>query len=325
MAAQPIFTNHELMDMFMCYAQSENDAAEARRKWIERYPDRPVPSCEKIIEITKNLKEHGSFIAPKDPYAPPLDLEPGILEFVEDYPHLSIREVSRRFDVTGNTVRDILRKNNERNYNYLFHRTELSPQDREDRVNYSKWMQEHLKGDYHKIVWAGEALFSKINMVTDHSKNWWTLREKVYQNKPDEPKRFSLNVWGAVCGQNLIGPYFTKPELKQAPYPEILKNAVEELMMRIPENERQNLWWYHHISPREHEDAVKQYLNEKFGDHWIGVGGPVPSPTHCLDLIPTDYCLWRQVKRHIYKDEIKDEQELRAKIVAAFDKIRQDQ
>jgi hypothetical protein len=45
---------------------------------------------------------------------------------------------------------------------------------------------------------------------------------------------------------------------------------------------------------------VREFLNEKFPNRWIGRGGPIPWPPRSPDITPMDFFLWGYVKDRVF-------------------------
>ena len=50
--------------------------------------------------------------------------------------------------------------------------------------------------------------------------------------------------------------------------------------------------------------TVVNWLNRKFGDKWIGRGGPVLWPPRSPDLTILDFYLWERLKQLVYKEDL---------------------
>lgn len=55
-------------------------------------------------------------------------------------------------------------------------------------------------------------------------------------------------------------------------------------------------------APAHNSIQVKEYLNETFGNLWIGTNGPVQWPPRSPDLTPMDFFLWGYIKNEVYKN-----------------------
>ena len=64
---------------------------------------------------------------------------------------------------------------------------------------------------------------------------------------------------------------------------------------------------------------VQDNLDQRFGQQWIGRGGPTVWPTSFPDLTPLDYYLWGHMKSMIYEAPVASEEDLLVQVMAAVD------
>lgn len=74
--------------------------------------------------------------------------------------------------------------------------------------------------------------------------------------------------------------------------------------------------------PAHSSRTVTRFLNEKYGEKWIGRYGPIHWPARSPDLTPLDFYVWGRAKELVYNEEILDREQLKQKIISAFDIIR---
>lgn len=141
-------------------------------------------------------------------------------------------------------------------------------------------------------------------------------RRNAYQT------RFSLNVWVGIVNNTIIGPHFIEGRLNGAAYLDILRDVIPILLDDVPLQYRQHLYYQHDGAPAHYEHRVRDYLNDHFPNRWIGRGGPVPWPPRSPDLTPLDFFLWGEIKQHVYERESATVQELRQRIITAFDTVK---
>lgn len=253
--------------------------------WVERYPRRAVPSRYLILRSLQNLRDFGQFIVPyhaQDRGNPPvsLQLRREILAFFEQEPRASTRDAGRHFGIGHMTVWRVL---HQRHHPFHYQRThDLLSTDYEARVNFCRWF---LANSHEYILWTDEALFTRVGLFNVHNEHWWAVRTvNPHKTKRDSfQTRFSWNVWAGIVGGHLIGPHFIRGRLTGATYLEMLRNEVEEMLDDVPLNILRQCYWQLDGAPPHFEIHVRQYLNEKFGERWIGRGGPVAWPPRSPD------------------------------------------
>lgn len=157
-----------------------------------------------------------------------------------------------------------------------------------------------------------------------HNEHWWS-NENPYVTRQDAYQhRFSVNVWAGILDNCLLGPYFIDGRLDSLSYLNILNSVVNEMLRDVPLSVRRHLFYQHDGAPAHYQVRVREYLNNHFGDRWIGRGGPVPWPARSPDLTPLDFYLWGELKRLVYATEYSDREELKVRIRNAFDNVRSD-
>lgn len=75
-------------------------------------------------------------------------------------------------------------------------------------------------------------------------------------------------------------------------------------------------------APPHYAAAVCHYLNDQYGQNWIGRGGPIPWPARSPDLNPLDYFLWGYVKSMVYAGDTLVRVECIQKIMQTFASIQ---
>lgn len=77
---------------------------------------------------------------------------------------------------------------------------------------------------------------------------------------------------------------------------------------------------------KRYAGAVREHLNLIFGDDWSGRGAPKWEwPPRSPDLTPCDFFLWGLIKELVYFVEITDIEQLRRRIIEAFNQVRNDE
>jgi len=66
----------------------------------------------------------------------------------------------------------------------------------------------------------------------------------------------------------------------------------------------------HDGAPPHFNQVVKQYLNHKFPNRWIGRGGVQNWPPWSPDLNPLDYHVWGYMKAIVYAHKLNTREEL---------------
>ncbi|EFN65845.1 hypothetical protein EAG_02386, partial [Camponotus floridanus] len=83
-------------------------------------------------------------------------------------------------------------------------------------------------------------------------------------------------------------------------YCDLLQNHLPALLEDVPLHIRKEMWFQQDGAPPHFAiitiAIIRQFLNEKFGNKWIGRKGPRQCPPQSPDLTPLDFFLWGYVK-----------------------------
>jgi hypothetical protein len=84
--------------------------------------------------------------------------------------------------------------------------------------------------------------------------------------------------------------------------------------------------WFQHDGALAHFiNVVCEYLDETFGNRWIGHGGPITWPPHSPDLTPLDFFLWGYMQGVVYETPLERQHDIVARIAVAAATIQERQ
>lgn len=137
-------------------------------------------------------------------------------------------------------------------------------------------------------------------------------------------KKIVVNVWAAIIGNNLVGPYFAPSRLNSAWYRDFLEEKMNEFFESVPLNLRTDTYFQQDGCPPHSANVVTDYLNGRFPGRWLGLKGPIEWSPRSPDMTPLDFFLWGTLKGLIYdgRPAVETVEELRERIEIAFDIIR---
>jgi len=121
-----------------------------------------------------------------------------------------------------------------------------------------------------------------------------------------------------------IGPYFLPAHLNGRTYAYFIENQLPHLLEDIPLQERETLIFQHYGAPAHYSRRVREILDTRFPDRWIGRGGPIVWPARSPDLNVLDYFVWGYIKASVEHRRDSTEDEVRNEIIAAFQTITPD-
>ena len=114
---------------------------------------------------------------------------------------------------------------------------------------------------------------------------------------------FPLNMWCCVIGGHLIGPYIFPQHVTGDIYANFLQDELPTLLENVPVQTQQT-YYQHDGAPPHFSQVVRQYLNHKFPNWWIGRGGAQNWPPRSLDLNPLDYHVRGYMKSRVYAHKL---------------------
>ncbi|XP_060855788.1 uncharacterized protein LOC132933528 [Metopolophium dirhodum] len=78
-------------------------------------------------------------------------------------------------------------------------------------------------------------------------------------------------------------------------------------------------------APAHNAIVVREYLQNQFGNRWMGTYGAVAWPPRSPDLTPLDFFLWGHLKNEVYSTPPLSIQDLKNKIVIACAELKKEQ
>lgn len=318
------FSNLERYDIVSFY-QRTNSTLAAQEMFHEKYPNLPIPTHRLINGMVQNLRDFGQFQTPSHAQARggPRRVHASLDRRIRNYflrnPQESTRTAARRYNVSQFFVWKLLNASGLHPYHFQPVQ-DLLLADYPRRVEFCRWLQENREIN---ILWTDEATFSRIGLFNVHNEHYWSSRNPHLTRRHAFQVRFTLNVWAGVVNNTVIGPHFIEGRLNGNNYLQLLRNVIPELLRGVPEQHLNNLHYQQDGAPAHFQHLVRDYLDEEFPGRWIGRGGPIAWPARSPDLTPLDFYLWGDVKRIVYKQESNTVQELRQKIISAFEVVKE--
>lgn len=127
---------------------------------------------------------------------------------VNEDPSTSIRELSRRFEVSKSSIQRILIEN--KMHPYHFTRVQnLLPQDYGNRLNFCEWLlaqEENQPGFVRTILFTDESCFTREGVFNIHNSHIWSNENPNEYIVRSYQRRFSINIWAGMLN-NLIVSY----------------------------------------------------------------------------------------------------------------------
>ena len=300
-----------------------------QRKYREKFGKHAQPPCTQTIHrIHRKASEAGN-----------LDDEPRssgrrssedilrVMEDVEQEPQMSIRVRARKLDLSRATLQRILRQDLKLHPYKPRLLQELSEEDFAHRMTFSEEMIHYLDNDeefLNHLVFTDEAHFHLSGEVNRHNLRYYAEENpKVILTKPLHSQR--VTVWAGVWSRGFLGPVFFDETLTGSRYLEMLKDAIFPILQQIGEFNDGRLIWQQDGAPPHWYRPARLWLDQNFGQRWIGRNGPMAWPARSPDLTACDFWLWGHLKHLVYQTEPQNVEDLKSKICSAFQAITDDQ
>lgn len=323
------YSSTEYRDMHFCYGRANGNAEQARRFYTDAYPERRVPHAQTFVNIHRRLGEQGCFRNPRHDNGRPrttktVETEERILNAVDANPGTSTRRIAAQEDIGHSTVWEVL--NEQLLYPFHIQNVQaLSCEDALTRLHMCNQILEKYEENnqlFNVILFTDEAGFNQDGVTNSHNSHVWSDENPHMYAETKHQRRFSLNVWAGMVGDQLIGPHFFNGTLNGETYLQFLQNDLPDLLEDVPLEIRANMWLLQDGAPPHFSLNVRAYLNEAFPEMWIGRAGPVPWAPRSPDLNPMDFFFWGYLKALVYETPVNNIGDLRQRIINGCNVIR---
>ena len=93
--------------------------------------------------------------------------------------------------------------------------------------------------------------------------------------------------------------------------------TVSTLLENVPQQRRRQMYYQHDGAPPHFSQVLRQELNHKFPNRWIGRGGTQNWPPRSPNLNPLDYHVWGYMKAMVYAHNVNTREELLQRILSS--------
>lgn len=324
------FSIREYHDMLLTYGESRRNSNLAAQIYHHRFPDRRAPTPRTFVAVSQRLLDTGSVVPRYEGRGPERrndNIEENILNIFDEDPQRSTRNVASELDTSRWRVHRTLREQLLHPYHYQ--RVQgLLPGDYAPRVRFCRWLLRQHRLDptfVNRILVTDEACFTRNGVYNSHNAHIWAEENPHAIRQVHFQQRFSVNVWAGMIGDHLIGPFVLPERLTGVTYLRFLQDDLPILMEEVPLYTRSRMWFLHDGAPAHASRIVCEHLRDTFQHRWVGRNAPVNWPARSPDLNPMDFFLWGHMKTIVYEREVNNIDELRARITAAADSIRENQ
>ncbi|KAF2345622.1 Protein of unknown function DUF4817 [Trinorchestia longiramus] len=186
-------------------------------------------------------------------------------------PQISARKSG--LDVTKSTFNRIITLDLKWHPYKMHVQNKLLDNDLPRRLNFAQWFLQINVRFVDDIVVGDEAAFHLNSKVNNHN-------VPTYAPKNQPPNfyfdvgisREKVSVWMGLCGNgHVIGPYFYNNNLNGVEYLDLINNRIVPRLRETHGNRINRTWWIQDGAPAHRTVALKEKLNELFGNRIIAL------------------------------------------------------
>lgn len=325
-----VYPAQEMADMHYVYGLADGNGRLAQRMYRYRFPDRSVPDHRTFAGVHQRFSENADVNAWRHNSGRPrsartLNVTNTILDRVAESPSISTRRLGSELNVSHQTAWRVLNEAGLHPY-HLQKVQALGERDPAQRLQFCNWLAAQPNIGHENFAWrtlfTDEAQFTRDGINNLHNQHVYAEENPRAIVRTHHQQRFELNVWGGIFGNQLMGPVFLPHRLNGESYRDFLRHDLPNQLEDTTLARRQGMWFMHDGAPAHFSLVARNELNTSFPNRWIGRSGPVQWPARSPDLNPLDFFFWGHCKDGVYHEPVNDVDELRGRIVDAFDAVR---
>lgn len=321
------FSREQCVNMIYVLGECDRNCLLASRCYAQKYPGERHPPAASFERLKERFETTGSVNYTKLMREQRVTNEENALMVVAavvENPHQSTREISQQIvDMSHTSVHRILKSNKFHPYHIQKHQ-KLFPRDLENRMQFCEWVNNKEPDFLNCVVFTDEATFSNRGLPNRRNFHHYATEKPEFLRAVDHQHQWSINVWGGIVGTQVVGPHFFEHHLNGQIYLQFLEHELNNLLQHIPENVVPRLWYQHDGAPAHSTLNVRNCLDIRFPDRWIGRGGPQNWPARSPDLSLLDFFLWGFVKNSVYQTPPTTSADMKERIRDAFRQVTHD-
>lgn len=311
-------TTDEKVAIVRLFSKFEN-ATDVQRVWTN-YFDTTPPHLTTISSINKKFDEFGTIENLPHIGRPSSVLSEEKLDEIEERvasnPQLSIRLGADRAGISKSSYHVAMKQLGFKPYRPTLI-IELNDDDFDRRSEFCESWIEKFEEDPNlidSIFWSDEAKFNMNTSVNRHNCTYWARENPHFKFEMPNTQQ-GIMVWCGISSNGLVGPYFFNDIVTGPSYKEMLVNYA------WPRLKNKNFYFQHDGAGAHYSVTVREWLDKKFPDRWIGRRGPFDWPARSPDLSPCDFFLWGYLKDIVFKEPLASITELQERIEQACEEI----
>jgi len=294
--------------LIQCYGKGNKAIRRVIEEFNQKFPDIYV-SNETARKLIKKFLSTGSvmdvkktkIVRDEDDAATLL-----VMDSVRNYPKLSLRRRSLDLGISKSLIQKILKQRKFHPYKPTFNHA-LEPGDPARRLHFCLSMGAEIMDNqyfYRNIIFSDEATFSTNGTVASQHVRYWSDYNPNFRIPANRQYSAKVNVWCAISYHGIFGPYFFNNTVNQHTYLDMLQHFLVDKLDDLPINYRARCYFQQDGCPAHYARAVVEWLNQEFGQNWIGRNGPVLWPPRSPDLTIADFYLWGRLKQIVYSKNL---------------------
>lgn len=320
-----VYSQSEKVDMLLIYGECKKNSVQAAALYARRYPDRNHPNRRHFSKVEGYLRRAPNNADEKFIISENIEID--VLAYVAVDHTASTREIAHHAAISHQSVWKILKKHKYKSFKYQLHQ-HLYEGDGVRRVHFCNWLLGKYAEDrdFHKnILFSDESRFTNNGIFNRNNCRYWAEENPHLVREGNFQERFGFNVWAGIKNNMIIGPIIFDGHLTGERYLEFLQNEIGQVLDNNLNVNEERLYFQQDGAPPHNSRIVADYLNNRFGEHWIGTNGPVRWPPRSPDLTCIDFFLWPHLKNIVYSTAVYTREDLENRVRMAFNNITPEQ
>lgn len=322
-----MYSNEEAYDMLKVFFECLENPVIASREYAIRYPNRTHFSRKVFARLARCLRETGQ-VRRRGPNRRTRRTRNeentiNVLAYVEAEPHASTRTIARHLGVPKSSVHQILKEHRFHPYHLQVHQA-LTNEDHLNRLEYCNWLSNMIEQNdqfLFEVLWTDEAIFKNFGGANQHNEHYWSQNNPHWIQEIDAQHRWSVNVWCGIVDKQIIGPFIFENPLNGTNYLQFLAEDLPVLLENVSLQTRTNMWFQHDGCPAHYSQNIREFLNERFPNRWIGRGSRSPWPARSPDLSVLDFYMWGRIKNIVFSEPPSTRENMIGRIRRAINSI----
>lgn len=317
------FTNDQRRILLLLKIDNRLSLRRTALAFHQQFPNLPIPSPKTISNLEAKFRATGSVFTRPKPGRPRSitneNNEVLVLGSVALKCQQSLKEISEEAGVSLTSAWRILKRHQFHPYGVTLTQ-ELSEQDYERRMDFCELIEMQMREPHfvNNICFSDECTFHLSGYVNRHNMRYWCAENPHVHREEHTQTPRKVNVWAAILGRRIIGPYFFDGNVNRWTYLEMLEEYAVPLIEQAADE--QNIDFDDVIFQQDGHPAhfaliVRDYLNQTFPNRWIERGGPTEWPPRSPDLTSLDFFLWGYLKDRVFRTKPETVEEMKNRII----------